>query len=200
MGSISLDYLLTVWSQEFTTGRPYQSIRNRFSDPSREHFRAGSIGKPHSVNEISRLIQSLNDAPPVSRPCSRDRPSRVSSRDSPRSGDSNRQDDTRSNSMLTRRVSPNCPALDRAAVTRRGGVVAFSGPEGPSRKSVKRLGELFYVASASGGVWNDDERRNDMGVQSVDHQWICIDPVISPCGRAKSRHRVGGYGRGEQSA
>ncbi|HZD85050.1 MAG TPA: lipid A-modifier LpxR family protein [Gemmatimonadaceae bacterium] len=23
MGSISLDYLLTVWSQEFTTGRPY---------------------------------------------------------------------------------------------------------------------------------------------------------------------------------
>src|SRR6266478_2904969 len=34
-----------------------------------------------------------------------------------------------------------------------GRVVAFAVPEGPKSQIGERLGELFYVASASGGVW-----------------------------------------------
>src|ERR1700731_412256 len=34
-----------------------------------------------------------------------------------------------------------------------GRVVAFAVPEGPKSQVGERLGELFYVASASGGVW-----------------------------------------------
>src|SRR5450759_1715748 len=34
-----------------------------------------------------------------------------------------------------------------------GRVVAFAVPEGPRSQIGERLGELFYVASASGGVW-----------------------------------------------
>ncbi|HEX9310391.1 MAG TPA: hypothetical protein VF887_06230, partial [Gemmatimonadaceae bacterium] len=34
-----------------------------------------------------------------------------------------------------------------------GRVVDFAVPEGPRAQVGERLGELFYVASASGGVW-----------------------------------------------
>src|SRR5437868_10018500 len=34
-----------------------------------------------------------------------------------------------------------------------GRVVDFAVPEGPKSQIGERLGELFYVASASGGVW-----------------------------------------------
>src|SRR6266513_5490652 len=34
-----------------------------------------------------------------------------------------------------------------------GRVVDFAVPEGPKSQVGERLGELFYVASASGGVW-----------------------------------------------
>src|ERR1700716_4182297 len=40
----------------------------------------------------------------------------------------------------------------RPAVTSRGGL-AFEASEGPKSQIGERLGELFYVASASGGVW-----------------------------------------------
>src|SRR5436853_7805241 len=38
-----------------------------------------------------------------------------------------------------------------------GRVVDFAVPEGPASQIVGRLGELVYVASASGGVWKTAE-------------------------------------------
>src|SRR3979409_442834 len=46
-----------------------------------------------------------------------------------------------------------------------GRVVDFAVPEGPKSQVGERLGELFYVASASGGVWKTTNGGNTRGAK-----------------------------------
>ena len=61
-----------------------------------------------------------------------------------------------------------------------GRVVDFAVPEGPASQIGERLGELFYVASASGGIWKTVNGGTTWNVITADTDNGAIDLFIAP--------------------